>query len=101
MSRGLTRAVLRSCGKIPDFREWVIIVRKSFSMQSKLSLKNLVGIGSKAQVDGLSFETVFLSRSMDGGEKEFIAQDREGYGIEGHSFGRVRTMFDLMFMILL
>ena len=60
-SRGLTRAVLSSWGKVPDDSDWVIRARTSSSMHMKFSLKNLVGIGSRGQVDDLSCVTDFRS----------------------------------------
>ena len=60
-SRGLTKAVLSSWGKVPDERDWEISARMSSSMHRKLSLKNLVGMGSRGQVDDLSCATDFRS----------------------------------------
>ena len=100
LSNGLTRAVLSSWGKIPEDSDDVIRARTSSSIHSKFSLKNLVGIGSKGQVECLSFETIFLRRSRDGSEKEFILFDGGEYGIMLRFSGRDWAMLDLMVRIL-
>ena len=75
--------------------------RTSSSMHSKFSLKNLVGMGSRGQVECLSCETVFLRRLIDGNEKESIWLDGGGCGVTMSLFGRDLAMSDLMFIILL
>ena len=79
----------------------MIRARTSSSIHSKFSLKNLVGIGSKGQVECLSFETIFLRRLRDGNEKEFISLDGGGCGVTMRLFGRDWALTDLMFIILL
>ena len=101
LSKGLIRAVLNSCGKVPEVSDDEIRARTSSSIHSKLSLKNLVGIGSRGQVEFLSLETVFLRRPRDGNEKVFISWEGGGWGVVIQFLGIDWAMSNLMFIILL
>ena len=79
----------------------MIRARTSSSIHSKFSLKNLVGMGSRKQVQCFSLETVFLRRLMEGNEKETISFDGGRCGVAMSLFGRDLAMSDLMFVILL
>ena len=65
-------ATFSAAGKMPDFSDEFMMERMSVDTESKTDLKNFVGMGSRAQVDGLSFETALLSVSMLTGANWFM-----------------------------
>ena len=71
---GFTMATFSAGGKMPDFNDEFMMERMSVDTesQSKTDLKNFVGMGSRAQVDGLSFETALQSVSMSTGANWFM-----------------------------
>ncbi len=53
LSRGLSTAALKDCGTQPVSREGLIISRRQVLSRGRVSLRSLVGMGSKRQVAGL------------------------------------------------
>ena len=69
---GFSKAVFKSDGNIPVLRERLTISSTSSDTESKIALKNLVGMGSREQVDDLRLETTLHSVTMSTGLKEHI-----------------------------
>src|SRR4029434_4679062 len=57
-------------GKTPVSREQFIMARMSLDTESKMVLKNLVGMGSRGHVDGFSCDTTLLSISTSASAKK-------------------------------
>ena len=80
-------ATFSADGKMPDCRDEFMMERISLDTEPNTVLKNLVGIGSRAQVAELRWETALLRVSMSTGRKWFMEALRDGYGINNPVLG--------------
>ena len=68
-SRGLITASLKDCGTYPDDNERLIVFSNVLSIRGRISLSNLVGMGSKIQVVGLERD---YSHLIKGDQREAV-----------------------------